>query len=69
MNTLDASGQERSGIAVDRSNGHVVASDPGNEEPDVLILPPAVERELSQTDDSLGTRAAPSIDEARSSSV
>ena len=59
MSTLDASDSPNSGITADRLNGHSALSDPGGAEPDVLILPPAVERELSETDDSLGTLGRP----------
>ena len=59
MSTLDASDSPNSGVTADRSNGHSALSDPGGAEPDVLILPPAVERELSETDDSLGTLGRP----------
>ena len=43
----------------DRSAGRAASSDAGIPEPDVLILPPAVERELSETDASLGTLGRP----------
>jgi hypothetical protein len=59
VSTLDASGSPNSGITADRLKGHSALSDPGGAEPDVLILPPAVERELSETDDSLGTLGRP----------
>ena len=48
-----------SGNAGDRTTGHAAASDVGIQGPDVLILPPAVERELSETDESLGTLGRP----------
>ena len=47
------------GIAGDRSGEDAASSDAGIPEPDVLILPPAVERELSETDESLGTLGRP----------
>ena len=59
MSTLDAAGSPASGITVDRSNGDTALNDPRVEEPDVLILPPAVERELSESDESLGTLGRP----------
>src|SRR5271165_5970358 len=59
MSILDPSGAPGSGSTVDRPNGLTAVSDPGVEEPDVLILPPAVERELSETDESLGTPGRP----------
>ena len=59
MSTLDVAGSPSGGIAVDRSGGRAAPSDADMQEPDVLILPPAVERELSETDESLGTLGRP----------
>jgi predicted PurR-regulated permease PerM len=47
------------GISGDRSDSRPASSDAQMQEPDVLILPPAVERELAQTDESLGTLGRP----------
>jgi predicted PurR-regulated permease PerM len=57
VNTTDTAGP-LGGITGDRSTGQG-GSDVGIQEPDVLILPPAVERELSETDESLGTLGRP----------
>ena len=59
MSTLDVAGSPSGGLAVERSGGRTAPSDADMQEPDVLILPPAVERELSETDDSLGTLGRP----------
>ena len=59
MSTTDIAGLLGGGIAGDRSGGHAASSDADMQEPDVLILPPAVERELSETDESLGTLGRP----------
>ena len=57
MSTTEAAGLLGGGIPDDRSGR--AASDPDMREPDVLILPPAVERELTETDASLGTLGRP----------
>ena len=59
MTATDTAGRLDGGIVGDRSAGRATASDAGIPEPDVLILPPAVERELSETDESLGTLGRP----------
>ncbi len=59
MSTTDIAGLLGGGIAGDRSGGRAASSDADMQEPDVLILPPAVERELSETDESLGTLGRP----------
>ena len=59
MTATDTAGLLDGGIAGDRSAGRAASSDAGIPEPDVLILPPAVERELSETDESLGTLGRP----------
>ena len=59
MSTTDIAGLLGGDIAGDRSGGHAASSDADMQEPDVLILPPAVERELSETDESLGTLGRP----------
>ena len=58
VSTLDTAGLPASGIVVVRRRATAL-SDPGVDESDVLILPPAVERELSGTDESLGTLGRP----------
>jgi hypothetical protein len=57
MSTTDTAGLLRGGD--DRSGGHAASTEADIPEPDVLILPPAVERELSETDQSLGTLGRP----------
>jgi predicted PurR-regulated permease PerM len=57
MSTTDTAGLLRGGD--DRSGGHAPSTEADIPEPDVLILPPAVERELSETDQSLGTLGRP----------
>ena len=59
MTATDTAGRLDGGIVGDRSAGRAASSDAGIPEPDVLILPPAVERELSETDESLGTLGRP----------
>lgn len=59
MSTTEAAGLLGGGIPDDRSGGRVASTDPDMREPDVLILPPAVERELTETDESLGTPGRP----------
>ena len=59
MSTPDGAGAPGSGTSLPRSNGNTTLSGLDVEEPDVLILPPSVERELSETDASLGTLGRP----------
>jgi predicted PurR-regulated permease PerM len=59
MSTTDTAGLLGGGIAGDRSAGRADSSDTGIQEPDMLILPAAVERELSETDASLGMLGRP----------
>ena len=59
MTATDTAGRPDGGIVGGRSAGRAASSDAGIPEPDVLILPPAVERELSETDESLGTLGRP----------
>ena len=63
MSTLDIAGSPSGGMTggmtVDRSGGRAASSDADMQERDVLILPPEVERELSETDESLGTLGRP----------
>jgi predicted PurR-regulated permease PerM len=61
MSTTDTGDVPSGGIARDRLGGGAVLTAPDIEEPepDVLILPPAVERELTEVDESLGTLGRP----------
>ena len=59
MSTTDTSVTPSGASTVDRSYGNAGSADLGGEERDVLILPPAVERELSQTNESLGSLGRP----------
>ena len=59
MRTTDTAGLPGGGITGDRSGGRAASTDLDLNEPDVLILPPAVERELTETDESLGTLGRP----------
>ena len=59
MSTLETSGPPRGGLSVERSSAFATTHETSAEEPDVLILPPSVERELSETDESLGVLGRP----------
>ncbi len=59
MSSLHPSGLPGSEIAGTRPDSHTALSDSGVQESDVLILPAAVEREMSETDESLGTLGRP----------
>ncbi len=59
MSTTDTAGLVGGGIDGDRPIGHAASSDADIRGTDVLILPAAVERELSETDESLGTLGRP----------
>ena len=59
MSTLETSGTPGGGLTVERSSAFAATSEAGADEPDVLILPPSVERELSDTDESLGVLGRP----------
>ncbi len=59
MSTPDTAGLPGSGIVGAQPDGPTALSDVGAHEPDVLILPAAVERELNGTDESLGTLGRP----------
>jgi predicted PurR-regulated permease PerM len=61
MSTADTADRPRAGIAGARPDGANALGDAGARapEPNVLILPSAVERELSETDASLGTLGRP----------
>jgi predicted PurR-regulated permease PerM len=59
MSTTETAGLLGGDIPGDRPGGRVASTDADMQEPDVLILPPAVERELSETDESLGTLGRP----------
>ena len=61
MSTTDTAGLLGEGIAGKNSGGPPASTDAGMHasESDVLILPPAVERELTETNESLGTLGRP----------
>ena len=59
MSTTETAGVRGGGALGDRPGDRVGPTDLGGQEPDVLILPPAVERELTETDESLGTLGRP----------
>ena len=59
MSSAEAAGLLGGGIPGDPSEGRAVSADPDIQDPAVLILPPAVERELTATDESLGTLGRP----------
>ena len=61
MSTVDTADRPGSGIVGASPDGPRALSDPDAQEaePNVLILPPAVERELNETDASLGTLGRP----------
>ena len=59
MSTTETAGLLDGGIPGERSGGRASSTDPDTQKPDVLILPPAVERELAETDESLGTLGRP----------
>jgi predicted PurR-regulated permease PerM len=59
MSTTDTAGLLDGGISADRPIGPSASGDADTQEPDVLILPPEVERELSKSDESLGTLGRP----------
>jgi hypothetical protein len=61
MSTTDTGDLPNRGISRDRWAGGAVSTAPAIDEPqpDVLILPPAVERELTETDESLGIPGRP----------
>jgi predicted PurR-regulated permease PerM len=58
MSTTETAGVLGGGT-IGHSSGGRVAEDAGSQEPDVLILPSAVERELAETDETLGTLGRP----------
>ncbi len=59
MSSLHPAGLPGSGMAGTRPDSHTALNDSGVQESDVLILPAAVEREMSETDESLGTLGRP----------